>query len=80
MRIISDTDDAIGIVWMEVRGVSRHDELSEDHRIGSIFEADHKERIDLLERDEIETFSDKSCRLKVFSLGNPSERSYDFTT
>ncbi len=57
--IISDTDETIGIIGMEIGRISRYLEFSEDFRIFGISSRDNKEWVNLLECDEIETITDE---------------------
>lgn len=60
LGIISNTDKAIGIVWMEVCRVTRNLEFAEDSWLRRVRERDDEEWINLLECDEIETISNES--------------------
>jgi hypothetical protein len=77
--IISDTDETILIIRMEIGRVAWDLQFSEDSWFARVSERYGEEWIDLLECDEIETISDKTRRLEVLSWGDILKSTYDLS-
>ena len=79
LSIISDTDETIRIIRVEIGRVAWDLQFSEDSRIARIRESYDKKWIDLLECDEIETISYKTRGLEILSWSDIVEPAYHLT-
>lgn len=61
LGIISETDETIIIIWMEVGRVPWNFELSEDFWARTARKIDNKKWINLLKCYEVKSLSDKTC-------------------
>ena len=71
--IISDTDEAVFIIWVKVCRIPWYFQFAKRLYVFGIRKIDHKEWINLLECNEIESISYKARWLKVFSRSNSWE-------
>jgi hypothetical protein len=77
--IISDTDETIRIIRMEIGRVAWDLELPEYSWFARVSERYDEEWIDLFECDEIETISDEPRGLEGFIWSNILNFSYDLS-
>lgn len=77
LGIISDTDETIRVIRMEIGRVAWDLQFSEDSWFARVSERYDEEWVDLLESHEIETIPDEPARLEVLSWGDIFEFSDD---